>query len=128
MSWWWEYFDNRKTDVYIKKVRTISDMMLSAGKGSFEPVAVSAADTTTKVYGVKCSTKTFIYAYNPTATAKSIEVTFASDVKSSSQSQAYNCENGEFENTKLIKASPGSLKAAYTLPANTDVIFIVTNP
>jgi hypothetical protein len=22
MSWWWEYFDNRKTDEYFKKIRT----------------------------------------------------------------------------------------------------------
>ena len=128
MSWWWEYFDNRKTDVYINKVRAMSDMMLSAGKGSFKQTVVSAADSSTKVYGVKCGTTTFIYAYNPTATERSVELTFAGELKPGSQPQVYNCEKGEFENTKLIKTSPGNLMAAYTLPANTDVIFIVINP
>src|SRR5690606_23097730 len=42
MSWWWEYFDERGVTPYVRNVRTISDLMLQAGKGSFEIIVVQA--------------------------------------------------------------------------------------
>jgi hypothetical protein len=127
MSWWWEYFDNRKTDVYIKKIRTISDMMLAAGKGSFEPVTVTPADSLTKVFGVKCGGKTFIYVYNLAKEQKNISVTFGYTAGAGYTAQAYNCEAGEFKSTSMVKASPGNITAAYILAANTDVVFVISD-
>ena len=64
MSWWWEWFDSRGTDEKIAEVRALSDQMLEAGGGSFEPftVKVSGGDG----YAVKCGEKMFVYIFNPT--------------------------------------------------------------
>jgi hypothetical protein len=62
MSWWWEYFDERGMTPYFRRVRTISDMMLDAGKGSFEPVDVKTQIV--ESYGVKCGASYFVYLVN----------------------------------------------------------------
>lgn len=63
MSWWWEYFDVRGLTPYYRKVREISDRMLAAGNGSFEPLTVKAGDIHT--FGVKCGEEIFVYLFNP---------------------------------------------------------------
>lgn len=62
MSWWWEFFQNRNTDKYIKVVRYISDLMLELGGGEFSTVKVSGGDS----YAVKCGQTTFVYVFNDT--------------------------------------------------------------
>ncbi|MDR1527369.1 MAG: glycoside hydrolase, partial [Dysgonamonadaceae bacterium] len=63
MSWWWEFFDNRWMTTYYRGVRAISDQMLAAGKGSFEPVTVTADSL--QAFGVKCGEDIFVYLFNP---------------------------------------------------------------
>jgi hypothetical protein len=120
MSWWWEYFDNRKTDEYFKKIRLISDKMLAAGNGSFETVTVTLSDNGIITYGVKCGSKTFIYAYNPTSAEKSVSLTFALKGKVGS-AELFDCESGA---TKQITAPKGG-KQNVVLGANSDVVLIV---
>lgn len=64
MSWWWEWFDSRGTDARIAKVRALSDQMLEAGGGSFEPLEVKVAGG--DGYAVRCGEKVFVYIFNPT--------------------------------------------------------------
>ena len=62
MSWWWEWFDEHGTVGYFRNIRLVSDRMLKAGKGRFEPVEVSAEGG--DAFGVRCGDKTWIYVYN----------------------------------------------------------------
>ena len=62
MSWWWEWFDNRGMVPYFRAVRRVSDRMLKAGKGEFEPVEVSAGGA--QCLAVRCGGKTWVYVYN----------------------------------------------------------------
>ena len=64
MSWWWEWFDSRGTDARIAEVRALSEQMLEAGGGSFEPLEVKVAGG--DGYAVRCGEKIFVYIFNPT--------------------------------------------------------------
>ncbi|MBP5571215.1 MAG: DUF5060 domain-containing protein [Bacteroidales bacterium] len=64
MSWWWEWFDSRGTDRKIEEVRALSDQMLEAGGGCFEPLEVRVAGN--DGYAVRCGKKVFVYIFNPT--------------------------------------------------------------
>lgn len=114
MSWWWEYFDNRKTDEYLKKVRLISDRMLAAGKGKFEQVKVSASDAEAVTYGVKCGGKTFVYTYNPSSTVKNIKLTFKGNT---GVAELFDCESGMTKKTAIPKS--------VSLQPKRDIILIV---
>jgi hypothetical protein len=63
MSWWWEFFDERKMTPYLRAVRLIDERMLSAGKGHFVEVGASAVGART--LAVRCGASTFVYVYNP---------------------------------------------------------------
>lgn len=63
MSWWWEYFDARGMTPYFRDVREISDRMLAAGNGSFEPLSIEVENV--DVFGVKCGKEIFVYLFNP---------------------------------------------------------------
>ncbi|MFD2873287.1 DUF5060 domain-containing protein [Mucilaginibacter ximonensis] len=107
MSWWWEYFDNRKTDEYLKRVRAISDKMLADGKGSFEAVDVKTSDADVITYGVNCNGKIFVYAYNPTSTAKTINLSFKGATGPVTQ---FDCESGtsRLANSTKVNLQPKS--------------------
>ena len=61
MSWWWEFFENRDMMRYILPVRTVSEMMLSAGRGAFERLEASCS---AEAYAVRCGERAFVYVYN----------------------------------------------------------------
>lgn len=63
MSWWWEYFDVRWMTTYYRGVREISDRMLAAGNGAFEPISVKAGNS--HAFGVKCGDEIYVYLFNP---------------------------------------------------------------
>ena len=63
MSWWWEWFDNRGMVGYFRNVRLVSDRMLKAGNGCFEPLEVKAGDA--EAFAVRCGAVTWVYVYNP---------------------------------------------------------------
>jgi hypothetical protein len=128
MSWWWEYFDNRGTDVYLNRIRTISDEMLAAGKGTFEAVPVNCTQSDVKVYGVKCGNKVFVYAYNPTADAKSISLDFNTSSKVKQQLTVYDCETGKYTRANSITPASGKLKIAnQNLAGKTDAIYVINS-
>ena len=63
MTWWWEWFDEHKMIPYMQNARLISDMMLKAGKGSFEKFETVKNDKA-EAYAVRCGKTTFVYVYN----------------------------------------------------------------
>ncbi len=62
MSWWWEFFHEQDMEPYFRSVRAISDEMLAAGNGSFEPLNIQAGML--HAQAVKCGNKYFIYLLN----------------------------------------------------------------
>jgi len=126
MSWWWEYFDNRKTDAYILRVRPILNQMLAAGNGNFEQVNVSASDSTVIAYSVKCNNKTFVYAFNPTVDAKTLSLTLGTSLNKYSLT-SYDCESGTYKKLKgQSKPTDEPGITNWPVAAKTDVIFILT--
>lgn len=127
MSWWWEYFDNRGTDTYLLKVREISDKMITSGKGSFEYVKVSSADSSIIVYGVKCGTNVFVYAYNKGALPKQANISYSTSANFKPTLTVYNCEDGKYRKAAVVAPSAGKQQiTGQTLAAGTDAIYILT--
>jgi hypothetical protein len=123
LSWWWEFFDDRGTDAYMTRVRTISDQMLAAGKGSFETIKATASLPEIEIYSVKCGDRTFVYVYNPIREIKKPALELDT-IKTSGPVSMYNCETGKSSNIKGT-ASGGKMQiSGFELAANSDVVFI----
>lgn len=123
LSWWWEFFDDRGTDAYIKRVRTIHDQMMAAGKGSFKTIKAVTTTPEVEIYSVECGAKTFVYVYNPTKTTLKPIVEVESR-KSTKTIQIYDCESGTYTSAK-IASSAGKLQIKdIELGPNTDKVFI----
>jgi hypothetical protein len=72
MTWWWELFDSRDMTKYLNSVREISDMMLSAGNGSFETINSSAGRL--ESHAVKCGKTCFVYLLNNSRSSEDTSV------------------------------------------------------
>lgn len=123
LSWWWEYFDDRGTDAYIARVRTISDQMHTAGKGAYETVKVTASDPEVEIYGVRCGAKTFIYVYNPSKVSKKplLELNQQSKIN---QPKLYDCESGKTSAARAVQSDEKIQISGFELEANRDAVFI----
>ncbi|RYY37879.1 MAG: DUF5060 domain-containing protein [Sphingobacteriaceae bacterium] len=126
MSWWWEYFDNRGTDAYYKRVRPISDMMLEAGKGNFESIELKNIAKDITAYGVKCGGKMFVYLWNPASSAQQTEVSFAVAKSGNYTVKTYNCETGETSSVSKIIASNKTINLPQQLGAVADKVLIIS--
>ena len=62
MSWWWEYFDNRRMQRYFRAPALVCREMIGSGNGSFVPCRASADHG--QVFAVTCGTKTYVYLFN----------------------------------------------------------------
>ncbi|MHA4894224.1 DUF5060 domain-containing protein [Pedobacter sp. PWIIR3] len=126
LSWWWEFFDDRGTDAYIRNVSTISKEMLKAGKGLFSKLDVSTETSGIEVYAVKRGTHRFIYVYNPGRLAVSPVLTLpgktAVPVK---KIQQYDCETGKYLTATPALINDKGQLANFTLAPNTDTVFIL---
>lgn len=125
LSWWWEFFDNRGTDAYIMRVRTILNQMMAAGKGLFEKVQAISSLPGIEMFAVKCGNKAFVYVYNPTNEKKETDIDISVPLISSKEIKVYDCESGKYREIKshIINGNIGIKK--FVLEANTDVIFIL---
>lgn len=124
LSWWWEYFDNRKTDEYLNRVQPIRDEMLQAGKGTFDTLKMNNNDTSLVMYNVKCGNKVFVYAYNPSSAAKKIDASV--EAKGNVEATAYVCESGERKKFEVeLKGNTTSI-AGYELKPEEDVVIIIS--
>jgi hypothetical protein len=78
MSWWWEFFEDRGMMPTFAPVREISDRMLTAGHGAFEPASASASTPGMQTMAVLCGATRFVYVLNntqsPAATALTIDI------------------------------------------------------
>lgn len=90
LSWWWEFFDERRLTPYFAGVREVSDRMLAAGGGEFTEIAASAG--TLGALAVRCGPVTFVYVYNPTATPATADVQLTASATSDTKSEAFDPE------------------------------------
>lgn len=128
MSWWWEYFDRLGTDTYIEKVRTILNLMLAAGKGSFEPLKVTTSQQEIQVFGVKCGNEDFIYCYNPGSTEVSFNIRIDSIFLPQMQGKVYDCNQGKFSKyNTIVTAEKDAHIPGFKLKGETDIVFILKN-
>lgn len=126
MSWWWEYFDDRGTDAYLARIKTIADEMLTAGKGSFEKTNAAAMDSTTEVFAVNCISKTFVYAYNHTSSDKKISLQVPMKSSAALSYTIFDCESGVYSKPQKIKATSTGMKLKkILLHANADIVLII---
>jgi len=126
LSWWWEYFDDRKTDEYLIRVKTISDMMLAAGKGTFKTVTSTVSSPEIETYSVKCGDQTFAYFFNTSDTAQSVNIEIDHSNAAPLKVQAYYCQSGKFNTPKNLTFTGNkvSLKGVEIAPKS-DIIFII---
>lgn len=127
LSWWWEYFDDRKTDEYFNRVKTISNRMLAAGKGDFQPAKAMASDTSIETHSVICGNETFAYFFNSSESPVKTDLEMADQSSAPLKVEMYDCETGKFSTVSNPTISGGKLKiSAHSFPKKSDVIFIIT--
>jgi hypothetical protein len=127
MSWWWEYFDDRGTDVYLNRIKIISEEMLAAGKGSFEKVNAKTTDSATEIFAVACGNKVFVYAYNHSATDKKVSLQIPLKSPAELSYKIFDCEPGVYSKAKKIKVTSADMKLRkILLHANADVVLIIS--
>jgi len=74
MTWWWELFDDQQMTPYFRAVRDISDQMLAAGHGEFEPFTVSSGPV--QSFGVRCGDQYFVYLLNNSLSRLAVPISF----------------------------------------------------
>jgi hypothetical protein len=121
MTWWWEFFDERKMTPYFKSVRKISDMMLESGGGSFDTVNVSGGQLET--YSVKCGDDYFVYALNNTGNDVKSDVNINMSA-GSYRMKSFKPSTGEIVDAPLINGGDVKISVS-TLRPREERIFIL---
>ncbi len=111
MSWWWEYFDNRKTDEWMKYPRAISDRMLNENN-TLKTFNVIANVPETKVFALRNKHEIYIYVDNPGSVKQQGNVEIEIDRKDIKNGTSFDCNTGywlqlplktyDYKNGKLI--------------------------
>jgi len=125
LSWWWEFFENRGLTSYFKGVRAITDQMLTAGKGEFQPVTVQAGAL--DAYGVKCGKQVFIYLFNGTSQAVCSDLKLELKTTDTFKLQHFIPSTGQYQDIKnqtLIQ--PYFTFKLQELKPNDEIVFILT--
>ncbi|MDQ1142724.1 DUF5060 domain-containing protein [Pedobacter agri] len=127
LSWWWEYFDNRGTDAYIRKVRTIQDRMMKAGKGNFDTFSATSSNAEVECYSVKCGEEYYIYLYNPKKEKHITKINLPL-ISSLYSAERYDCESGIFSALDNVTSiADNSQIVTAVLDPGTDAVYILKN-
>ena len=122
MSWWWEYFENRGMVPYFRNVRTVSDRMLAAGKGTFEQVPVQAGKA--EAYSVRCGRSIYVYAYNPSSKPVStLRIPMDGPLMIAPKVVPFDFGKGRFRGGKRIKPEKGFLTVPVDLAPRSEALF-----
>lgn len=129
MSWWWEYFDNRGTDVYIRNVRNIYDRMIQAGNGSFDSMQVALNVDSVEHFAIKCGQEIYVYLNNQKSVVQSLEFTVNNMIRDATTIELYDCKSGKYVKHQMTmdqKKQFTNVDNIELLPAS-DVIIIFKN-
>ena len=125
LSWWWEYFDNRGTDAYISRVRTIQDRMMKAGSGNFDVLPISSSNSDVELYCVKCGDEYYIYLYNPKKEKLTTKINLPL-VSAVYSAERYDCESGTSSALDDVTSlTNNDQTATVVLDPGTDAVYIL---
>lgn len=111
MSWWWEFFNDRGTDVYFKGVREISDHMIAVGGGSFTRMPATSPGTGLEVFAMKCGEQYFLYAVNTTtSTVANKTLTFSLSADKTLNVKYFNPETLVYQDLGSITSSSKNIQ------------------
>lgn len=111
MSWWWELFDNQNMMPYLKGVRMISERMLQAGKGQFEPLTVDAGNV--QAFGMRCGDEYYVYLLNNTAQHQDLRIKV--DLPKKTQLELFSTKDHSFTKSSFEQSAGGVI----SLPQHT---------
>ncbi len=126
MSWWWEYFDERGMTPYFRNVRTISDLMLEAGKGSFEIIDVEAPGV--ESYAVRCGSARFTYLLNNGTAARTVSIHMqGGDPEATTTVKLFDPAKGRYERHEQFREDDDAIRIdGIQLAAGAEVIVILS--
>lgn len=125
MSWWWEFFDDRRTDRYFANVRPILDDMMKAGNGEFKPITITASEGA-ESFAVQCGKKTYLYVYNPGTQSIKTNVKLQLSKKGKLTGKVYDCETAAYATYKTAtNTGEGIQLNDVELTPGTDKVFIL---
>jgi len=112
MSWWWEFFDERRLTASLARVRAVSDRMIAAGHGDFQGIACAWSGPALPVYGVQCGRTLFVLLVNEGASPAAGEVAMPPALTGRYASQEFDTETGQ-----LTRAAPTDREHRDAVPA-----------
>ena len=125
MTWWWELFDDQKMTPYFRAVREISDRMLAAGHGDFEPFDVASG--VVQSFGLRCGNTYFVYLLNNTAAPVSTAATFPAIGAKKLAAQAFEPATRQYQKlTGLALKNQQLTLPALTLGPQQERVLIIT--
>lgn len=120
MSWWWELFDDQHMMPYLQSVRTISQRMLSDGKGHFTPVPVQAG--LLEAYALQCGNNYYVYLLNNTGSTQ--QTTLQLSVPPGARLQEFTPMKNTFTTRPYQRTGDRFTIPGFALPAKTETVFI----
>ncbi|WP_404420684.1 DUF5060 domain-containing protein [Nibricoccus sp. IMCC34717] len=120
LTWWWEFFDERRLTPYLSRVRAIQDEMLAAGGGRFAEVTAKWEGKGVTLLAVKCGNSTFVLASNRSASSESGAVSLPTEPAGAQTVRLYDPETGAWSTVK----SGGALCPSFEIAAGADKIVV----
>jgi hypothetical protein len=126
MSWWWEFFDERRLPVYFKRVRAVHEQMLAAGRGDYQETAVRwEGGALRHVLAVKCGRTTFVLLQNTEKTPVNGQLVIPTSGRKHLTGQLYDTGENETRET-LFNPTESGVFASLKIPANNILILTLT--
>ncbi|MCR5890904.1 DUF5060 domain-containing protein [Hymenobacter sp. J193] len=113
MTWWWELFDDQQMTPYFRGVRAISDRMLAAGQGEFEPFTVAAGGL--QSFGMRCGDQYFVYLLNASLAPITAAPTLPEPAGRGLTAQSFEPTSRQYQPVSGLRRQAGTL----TLPTLT---------
>jgi hypothetical protein len=126
MSWWWEYFDKRGTDVYIGHVRLILDRMMKTGNGAFDSVRTSMNTNSIERFAVRCGPEVYVYLHNLTGAHVGGQLKI--EAGRLGALEVFDCETGKYvpaAKPDVRKEGDATVVGSVELGAGADVVLIL---
>ena len=108
MTWWWEFFDEHGMTPYFNAVAEINEHMLQAGGGSFEKLAVSAAQI--EAHSVKSGENIYVYLVNHSGASQTAKVTIGATLEEDYILQGFSPETREYQTLQDPLITPGEVE------------------